>query len=291
MTTARPFKITILVAEGLPDGLRYVEKSGWIGLGIVCPRGRYPHVKARREFSGSGVYILVGRKGDSELPALYIGEGDEVRTRLDRHHTGKSSKDFWQQAIVFTTKGDPLNKAEVQYLEARLVELAMTHKRCKLDNEDTPQRPNLSEADLASIEGYLDEMLSLLPVLGVDAFESVGTSSSGQCTYFCRGAGWDATGYETSTGFAVKAGGLVRSTTVPSMQEHVPYFYKKRQRLIADGILVKGADGFRFAVDHMFSSPSQAASVCAGRSSNGRTEWKDAEGVTLKEHQEREARE
>lgn len=39
--------------------------------------------------------------------------------------------------------------------------------------------------------------------------------------------------------------------------------------------------------DYEFSSPSQAAAMLLARSANGRTEWKDAKGVTLKEHQER----
>ena len=39
MSSRRPFKIEIFVAEGLPDGLRLVKKSNWIGQGIVCARG------------------------------------------------------------------------------------------------------------------------------------------------------------------------------------------------------------------------------------------------------------
>jgi len=287
MTNPRPFNIRIFVAEGIPDGLRFVEKSNWVGLGIVCPRGRYPQVKKRDEFSGSGVYILVGYKGDDDRPTLYIGEAETGRTRLDSHH---AKKDFWQQAIVFTTKGDPLNKAEVQYLEARLVELATTNKRCRLDNANTPNRPGLSEADEAQVEGYLDEMLSLLPVLGIDAFERAEATSTDRRVYSWRGKGWNANGYETSSGFAVRAGSLARSTTVPSMMEHVPSDYNKRQQLITDGVLAKEDNGYRFTVDHVFTSPSQAAAVCAGRSANGRVNWKDDKGVTLKEHQEREAK-
>lgn len=183
---SRPFNIRIFMVEGLPDGLRHVEKSNWVGLGIVCPRNRYPHVKKRAEFEASGVYILVGGAGDDDRPTLYIGEADRVRDRLDGHH---AKKDFWQQAIVFTTKGDPLNKAEVQYLEARLVEKARAAKRCKLDNGNFPQRPGLSESDEAEIEGYLEEMLPLLPVLGIHAFEQLRTPSPDLRIYFSRGSG------------------------------------------------------------------------------------------------------
>ena len=101
------------MADGRPDGLRLVEKSNWSGVGIVCPRGRYSWAKKERdEFSRSGVYLLVGQNGDP-LPKLYVGESETVKKRLDQHY---ANKDFWQQAIVFTTKGTPLNKAQVKYL-------------------------------------------------------------------------------------------------------------------------------------------------------------------------------
>ena len=163
MTGGKPFKIQILVADGRPDGLRLVEKSNWIGQGIcVHEAGTRGPRKRERSFLRSGVYLLVGQDGDP-LPKLYVGEAEEVKTRLDRHY---EDKDFWQQAIVFTTKGTPLNKAEVKYLEASLLKLARRYGRSKLQNTNKPRLPGLSEADQAEMEGYLDELLSLLPVLG-----------------------------------------------------------------------------------------------------------------------------
>ena len=40
--------------------------------------------------------------------------------------------------------------------------------------------------------------------------------------------------------------------------------------------------------DYTFASPSMAAGVLLGRTANGRTEWKDAKGRTLKKLQEAE---
>jgi hypothetical protein len=288
MSSQRPFNIRIFVAEGVADGLRLVEKSNWVGLGIVCPRGRYPHVKTRAEFSRSGVYILVGREGDDDRPTLYIGEAETVRTRLNSHH---ASKDFWQQAVVFTTKGDPLNKAQVQYLEARLVELAVERKRCQLDNANRPNRPGLSEADEAEITGYLDELLSLLPVLGIDAFETIAEVSSDRRMYYLKAKECDAKGFETNSGFAVLSGSKARGSTVASMKEHALSFFNRRAQLINDGVLEPCDEGLRFSVDHEFPSVSQAAAIVLGRNANGRIEWKDSEGVALKTHQEREASE
>ncbi len=39
--------------------------------------------------------------------------------------------------------------------------------------------------------------------------------------------------------------------------------------------------------DYSFNSPSAAAAVILGRSANGRTEWKDVQGKTLKQIQEK----
>ena len=65
--------------------------------------------------------------------------------------------------------------------------------------------------------------------------------------------------------------------------------YDVRQELIANGVMTLEAGLYRFTQDYSFSSPSTAAAVVLGRSANGRIEWKDAQGRTLKEIQAAEA--
>lgn len=282
MSSRRPFKIEVFVAEGLPDGLRLVTKSGWIGQVIVCPQGRYTDVKKDRdEFSRSGVYFLVGDGG--KLPTLYIGEGEQVSTRLDRHHSERD----WQEAIVVTTTGTQLHKAQIRYLEARLVELARKHRRADLQNKTDPQRPRLSEADKAEMEGYLEELLSLLPVLGIAYFEDVETLDPGRTIYHLTLKGRSARGFETNTGFTVLKGSLARARTLDSMEQHVPSYYRQRQDLIDDGVLEQETDGYRFTQDWPFRSPSAAAAVCLGRNAKGLDDWKDESGNTLRDNREK----
>jgi hypothetical protein len=59
----------------------------------------------------------------------------------------------------------------------------------------------------------------------------------------------------------------------------------QRQSLVERGIILPDGDAYKLAQDYTFDSPSTAAGVLLGRSSNGRVEWKDAEGRTLKEMQ------
>lgn len=283
MSKRRPFKIEVFMAEGLPDGLRLVTKSNWIGQGIVCPRGRWQDkkVKERPEFDRCGVYLLVGERGD-QLPMVYIGEAEQVRTRLDQHNL---KKDFWQEAIIFTTTGTELNKAEVRYLEARLVQLAKNCKRSKLENIVAPQDRGLSEPDEAAMEGYLDELLSLLPVLGVDFLERDETPA-GRKTYHLRMKGCNAKGRETNTGFRVLKDSLARSETLEAMKT-VPGYFNLRHELISQEILQKAPEGHRFTADWDFASPSAAAAVCYGGPASGPTVWKDKSGVSLKENREK----
>jgi hypothetical protein len=278
-TPRRGFSLRIFLADGTPDGLRIVEKSNWIGRAVVCPRSQFREVKGRPEFSKTGVYVLRGPSEEGDLPTVYIGEGDPALPRLERHF---STKDFWTALILFTSKDENLNKAHVQYLEARLAGLARDVKRCVLDNSNVPQLPSLSEADTAEMEGFLEEMLLIYPVLGLNVFERPQARQPPERKLYLRGRGITAEGFEDAEGFVVLAGSEVAKDMVPSAHR---YLVTLRQGLIERGIIAADGDGLRLTQDYSFDSPSTAAGVILGRSSNGRVEWKDAEGLTLKEIQ------
>ncbi len=284
-----PFSLRIFVADGDPDGLRIVEKSNWIGKALLFPRALLPRVKTRHELAQTGVYLLLGPRPDGEGDMLYVGEGDPILPRLQDH---QAKKDFWTRAIGFTTTtAGQLNKAHVQFLESRLIALARAAKRLPLDNANQPAEPSLSEADRADMEVFLGHMLGMLPVLGVHAFEQAPKAPAAKASpvLTCKGKGVQATGYEASQGFVVRAGSQAVADTVPSMALHVRGMCDLRQELIGNGVLGMQGGLYQFTQDYSFSSPSTAAAVVLGRSANGRIEWKAADGRTLKELQEAEA--
>ena len=282
MRTAKGFSVRIFIPSGEPEGLRIVEKSNWTGQGLVFPRAQYAEARKRPELSRTGVYVLWGPSETGQLPRVYVGEGDGVLSRLDQH---ARQKDFWTHAAVFTSKDQNLNKAHVQYLEARLVELAAAAKRAELDNGNVPQRPALSEADIADAEAFIEDLLLCLPVVGVNLFEKARASTTSVHELFLRAKGIEARGFESSDGFVVRAGSRAVRTEVPSCHA---YLVELRRSLIEQGVLVPDADTLALTQDYAFNSPSTAAGVLLGRSANGRTEWRDANGRTLKEIQEAE---
>lgn len=152
----------------------------------------------------------------------------------------------------------------------------------------SPQRPNLSEADAADAEGFLGDLLLCLPVVGVNLFEKAVADAlrSDRDLLFLRSKGIEARGLDSSEGFVVLAGSRAARATVPSCH---PYLIELRKSLIDKGVLVTDGETYRLSQDYTFNSPSTAAGVMLGRPSNGRAEWKDAKGRSLKEIQEAEA--
>ena len=285
-----PFSLRIFVADGDPDGLRIVDRTNWNGKALVFPRAAWaqPSVATRPELQQTGVYLLLGPREDGEGERLYIGEGDPIKPRLASHHSGTAQKDFWTRAICFVSMGQALNKAHVQFLEANLIRLAKQAKRVPLDveNKKNETEPTLSEADRADMQVFLAHMLAMLPVLGVHAFEQppqAPAPSAPELT--CKGKGLVARGYESTQGFVVKAGSQAMGEFVPSMHKHFPGVVAWREELIAMGVLAPQDEHDVFAQDYVFNSPSAASDMVLGRSSNGRLDWKDAQGTSLKELQ------
>lgn len=279
MTKTLGFSVRIFIPSGDPEALRIVEKSNWTGHGLVFPRAQYAEARRRDELKRTGVYVLWG-PGESGRPRVYVGEGDVVLSRLDDHF---KQKDFWTHAAVFISKDQNLNKAHVKYLEARLVALAAQAKRAELDNGNVPQPPALSEADVADAEGFLDDLLLCLPVVGVNLFEKAKAAGPKERDLILRSKGIEAHGQDTAEGFVVRAGSQAVKEEVASIHG---YLTDLRQSLLEQGVLEDAGTVYRLTQDYLFNSPSTAAGVLLGRSANGRTEWKDASGRTLREIQE-----
>ncbi len=168
---ANAFTLRMFLPDGDPEGVRFIDRLNWTGLGIVFPRSKWPEVKSRAEFGRTGVYILTGySEGDDDLPTVYVGQADGVKARIDLH---AQKKDFWDTGIVFVSNsGAGLNRAHVTWLEHALVAKAQEAKRCRLDNGNAPQEPVLSEAEKADTQAFLREMLQILPLVSLRVFEA-----------------------------------------------------------------------------------------------------------------------
>jgi hypothetical protein len=276
---ARGTSIRIYLADGTPDGLRLIEKANWTGLALACSRAQWPDVRGREEFSRAGNYLLVGdAAGDAGQARIYVGEAEVLRKRIDQHQ----AKDFWARLVALTSKDQSLNKAHVRYLEARLLQLGADAKQAQLENGTAPPLPYLAEADVADTETFLDEALTVLPLLDVRAFDIPKVEVLEGPVLRLQGPDTSASGRDEPGGFIVLAGSIGRAEHVASIH---PWLLERRNQLLNQGVLVPDNGVLRVSTDYRFDSPSTAAGVLLGRAANGRTEWKDAKGRTLKELQ------
>jgi Domain of unknown function (DUF4357) len=277
----KSFSIKVFFADGEPRGLRLVEKSGWSGFGVVCPRQRFGEVKNRAEFGGPGVYLLLGDAAGRNLPDVYIGEADPLVDRIKYH---VQNKDFWERFVAFSDRGQSLNKAHIKYLEHRLIQIAGEAKRCNLLNGNSPTAPSLSEADRADCERFLDEVFAISSALGITVFEKPEIKTPQQLLLFLEYKEVEAKGYETADGFVVLKGSEISPETTPSAPSSI---IQLRSELLAKGVLGKNEKGsLALLQDYEFGSPSTAAGIIRGASSNGRSEWRTGEGKKLREIQD-----
>ncbi len=280
MTNTLGFSVRIFIPTGDSEGLRIIEKSNWTGQGLYFPRSIYAEVRTREELTRTGVYVLWSPSGSGQLPQAYVGEGESLLSRLDDH---VRNKEFWTHGIAFISKDQNLNKAHIQYLEARLVQLATDAKRCELYNRNVPQLPSLSDADAADAELYLVDMLLCLPIVGVTVFEKPRSQRDTNQDLFLSAKGITAHGYEDAGGFVVLSGSQVVKKEVASIH---PYLSNLRKTLLLQGVLEDEGTAYRLIQDYVFGSPSTAAGALLGSNSNGRADWKDRDGRSLKRIQE-----
>ena len=184
--------------------------------------------------------------------------------------------------MFFVTKDNSLNKTHVQHLESRLLSMARIAKQSNIENNQEALPPTLSEAEIADMESFLLDMLSIFPLVGLGVFEKTETTKKPTELLSAEAKGIKASGYEDAKGFVVVKGSQLVKGETPSLHQ---YLSTLRKDLLAQGVIVDNGQHYVFTQDQVFNSPSTAAGVVMGRTANGRIEWKTNDGKTLKELQ------
>ncbi len=232
--------------------------------------------------------MLVGPDPDlPERQLAYVGEGDQVRTRLAAHDAD-DAKDFFTRVVLIVSKDENLTKAHGRYLESRIIAAIRVAGRAKLVNGTEPSFKGVPEPEIADMERVLDEIEVLLPVLGFDLLRPAGketlaaksarqlqarndlTSPPKRDVFTFIESGTSARAREVSDKFVVLEGSLVRQNETPSCSKSI---HGRCEQLIADGRLVPDGDGlYRFNADTAFESPlAPAALSMAAASTDGAT--------------------
>ena len=270
--------IELFLVNGTAESLITAELSNWNGKAIKIPRTEVSACD-REDIKGVGIYFLICQEDDG-TDSVYIGEAENVLDRLTQHlrdyQSGKE-KYYWNTAVIFV--GRDLNKALIRYLENRFVEIAKECGRYTVLTKNTYKNTVLKEAQIASMEEFIDNVKILINTLGYKVLVPVPKANDETIYLYCKGSGASAKGFVSAGGFTVLEGSTVSDHTVPSLETKGKSYYNLRNALIKDGTISNRV----FTRDYEFKAPSAASAVILGHTSNGNVDWKTADGTKLKD--------
>lgn len=286
----------MFLMDGEVTGKIKCTLSNWTGVIYKTPRIQLGDLKSRDEMKQSGIYFLFGRDEDKQKNVTYIGQattrknGEGVLLRI-QEHTRDTHADYFNDVIILTTQNNSFGPTEISYLENKFTQLAKEAGRYIVKNGNDPNPGNVTEEKESELDEIVENTLMIIGTLGYRVFVPMTKKVSQDLTdnhstylYLKRKTKKsnkviEATCERTTEGFVVLEGSQVEIKDSP----YLPASLKEmRQNLIASRVIQDGV----LKEKQLFSSPSYAAAFLLGMQTNGRTDWKDQDGKTLKELEE-----
>lgn len=292
----RSKNINMFLMDGEVTGIIKCTLSNWTGVIYKIPRIQLADLKSRDEMKRSGIYFLFGRDEDRQKDVTYIGQatnrknGEGVLLRV-QEHTRDIHADYFNDVIILTTQNNSFGPTEISYLENRFTQLAKEAGRFIVKNGNEPNSGNVTEEKQSELDEVVENTLMIVGTLGYRVFvpmtKKAGQNiSEGNSTHLClkrktkkSNRMIEAICEQTSEGFVVLEGSQVEMIDSPTLPTSLKELRKElmEANVIKDGILQE---------NQLFSSPSYAAAFLLGMPTNGRTDWKNQDGKTLKELEE-----
>lgn len=289
--------INLFLMDGEASGRIKCTLANWTGIAYKIPRIELEKCKDRDDLKQSGVYFLFGISDETGENIVYIGQagarknGEGILNRLQEHKRNPE-KDYWTEAVVFTTSNNSFGPTEISYLENRFCNLAVSANRYIVKNGNDPTSGNITEEKESEMEEFVDYAKVIMGTLGHKVFEPKtkivvtdaddNSMSDEPLLYLKRTikkiGTVEAVGKQTTEGFVVFKGSHISSAD----DETSPTVIRgRRSKANVD-------QDYILQDDELFTSPSYAAMFVIGKSANGLTSWKTKDGKTLKSLEDEE---
>ena len=289
---ARGKTIQLYLMDSVPKGRIKCTLANWTGIAYKIPRTELEKAKSIDYLKQSGVYFLFSTSDETQENIVYIGQagtrknGEGILNRLQEHKRNPD-KDYWTEAVAFTTTNNTFGPTEISYLENQFTKLAIDSKRYIVKNSNEPSLGHVTEEKESELEEYIDYAKIVIGALGYRIFEPIIESPEIITTVLAptpepllslilkqgKKEKIIAQGKQTNEGFVIIKGSNIKSSTVKSVPTKA---LNDRERANLD-------DNFVLLEDMLFNSPSPAASFVTGYAINGKDSWKDEQGRSLNE--------
>jgi len=280
---------SLFLVTGDPRGLKKVEIKNRSTQAFAVYKNDIKALLDRKEVRKPGIYFLIGKNEGINKFIFYIGETEDIRTRLKDH----MEKEFWSQCIVFTSKDEFLNKAHVKWLESNFYKELYEAKQVILENKNTPGGAHVSEDEEAVLEEFKEDIILVLGTLGfvdINKQEEITPqlnelSSIRNIIYKLRRKDVKAKMISKASGYLVLKGSeLVQETPKYRDDPGLKSSYTLRDRLLEENKIQDRNGKLVMTEDYLFNSPTAGAQFLIGKSVSGRIEWiTEEEGISLSE--------
>ncbi|MCH8943026.1 MAG: GIY-YIG nuclease family protein [Bacteroidetes bacterium] len=265
--------IQIFLPDGNARSIRIADITSRTVQAIQIPRTKLKESQNRTEVQNVGVYFLFGEESEKALPLAYIGESENCYDRIVQHNRDPK-KDFWNTAVVITSKTSSFTKVHGKYLEWYCIENAKDINRYSI-SQTLANKPYVSESMEADLFDNIEAMRILLSTLGFPIIEPIQKSKLQKDIYHCKRKDYYGNGEYVEDGFIVFNGSKAKINE----SKAAPQWIVNQRKVLKESFVLKEEGNYLvFQSDYLFNSPSTAAAIIFGIQANGWTEWKRKDG-------------
>ena len=293
MNNSKSFNLYLM--DGDVTGRIKCTLANWTGIAYKIPRSYLDKCEDRQDLRQSGVYFLFG-KNDNGEDEVYIGQagGEGVLFRVAEDLKDEVYFRDISDVVIFITQNNSFGLAEVNYLESRFIHMAMDVGRFNVRYGINLDPGNVTEEKESELDDFIEYSKMVLGVLGYKLFVSLVKVTEEETIkeetvkeneelilYLSRKIKKsdriiEAKCMKTDKGFVVLSGSMIEEIDSKSIPKTIKSIRRKcrRRNKIVDG---------KITGNYLFNSPSSAASFVLGMNTNGKTDWKTEDGLTLNE--------
>lgn len=233
------------------------------------------------EYSNAWIYFLIWE--DEEWKTLvYVWQATDISNRLNQHNKDVEKEDFWNIAVVFTTKENSLNESDINYLERESISKAKNAGRVDVLNKTVWNTCLIAPQKKADLDEFISDMEVLLWNLWFDFLKESKKSKNKHRTLYYLKNRWSKWEWEyVQDWFLVYKDTRWPKELVDSQIKNRWTAYVNRPKLLERWIIREEWNEIIFNCDYLFNSPSTAAIVVSWRSMNWWKIWKTQDWKTL----------
>ena len=201
------FMSTVIISDtfdGVKEsfGIKKIHKINWDGVCYDLPRSGINSLKGVQYSEKPAVYHLL----DTETEEVYIGQTDNLRSRISAHNT---NTDFlWTRIVAFTSASDIINASHMKYLEYKLTEDAKEIGKIEIYSGGSKVN-NIGKEFEFTMDEYRENLKSIMPLIGLNFYTPIDKDQTN--VFYCEDRyGSKGEGVLKGDGFLLKKGSVLK---------------------------------------------------------------------------------